>query len=292
MASTLARVTDFIPATPILSGEVDSEFNQIVNLLNGTSINIKATLDVSDAGDPPLELNQLSTGPIQEWYQAGILKAQVANDGGLRLTGGDILVSKSAPVLQLTDSGLSKNWVLFVNGLGQLVIGESGISNAIIIDDVTGVPTFEEIPIGPASDPTTANQLTRKSYVDAKKVSFTASFSIADPSTATLSDPAFGSIIIPAGGQYTITAAKVAYVSGSHTAGGSVTFIVQQQGVGTISSLGLNDTNNASNTVYPDNFADFNVSENAIFCVFVSARSGTVSERNVTVTIEGYRLTF
>jgi hypothetical protein len=32
---------------------------------------------------------------------------------------------------------------------------------------VAGVKTFSSIPVGPASDPTTANQLTRKSYVDA-----------------------------------------------------------------------------------------------------------------------------
>lgn len=32
---------------------------------------------------------------------------------------------------------------------------------------VAGVKTFSSVPVGPASDPTTANQLTRKSYVDA-----------------------------------------------------------------------------------------------------------------------------
>jgi len=83
MASTLSRVTDFVPATPILSGEVDAEFNQLVNLLNGTTTNVKAVIDVSDAGDPPLELNQLSTGPILELFQAGILKAHFRNDGAL-----------------------------------------------------------------------------------------------------------------------------------------------------------------------------------------------------------------
>src|SRR5690606_17280062 len=32
---------------------------------------------------------------------------------------------------------------------------------------VAGIKTFSSVPVGPASDPTTANQLTRKSYVDA-----------------------------------------------------------------------------------------------------------------------------
>jgi len=292
MASTLARVTDFVPSTPILSAEVDSEFNQLVNLLNGTSNNIKGVIKVSDAGDPALELNQLSTGPIQEWQQAGIVKSQINNDGGLSLLGGDLLVSKGTPQIKLTHTGLSKNWIMVVNGSGQLVIGEETISNAIVIDDVTGEVTFEEIPVGPSANPTTPNQLARKDYTDTRKVSFSAPFTISDPSAATLSALDFGVIIIPAGGQYTITKAKVAYVGGSHGAGTSVTFIVQQQGVGTRATLVLNDTNNTINTAYEDNIADFNVSENAILTVAVSARSGTVLERNVTVTVEGYRLLF
>ncbi len=87
MASALARVTDFVPATPILSAEVDAEFNQLVNFLNGTTTNVKATLDVCDSGDPPLELNQLSTGPILKGFQAGVEKFRIRNDGSIRTPG-------------------------------------------------------------------------------------------------------------------------------------------------------------------------------------------------------------
>src|SRR5262245_43908515 len=87
MASTLARVTDFVPATPILSGEVDAEFNQIVNLLKGTSTDVKAVLKVSDSGDSPLELNQLSTGPILKGLQAGVENFRIRNNGGIRTPG-------------------------------------------------------------------------------------------------------------------------------------------------------------------------------------------------------------
>lgn len=198
----------------------------------------------------------------------------------------------SGNFLRLTASGPGKNWIHAINGSGHMVIGEDGVSNAITIDHTTGIVTFEEVPIGPAANPTTANQLARKEYVDTRSVSFAAPFTIIDPSTAPLSDLVFGTIIIPGGGQYTITKAKVAYMGGSHTSGGSVTFIVQQQGVGTRATLVLNDTNNAINTVYTDDIADFNVSENAILGVLISARSGTVTERNVNVTIEGFRRVF
>ena len=70
--ATLARLFDFTPSTPILSGDVDAEFNQIVNLLNSTSTNKNAIVRYSNAGEAPLLLDQLSSGPIQIWRAAGI----------------------------------------------------------------------------------------------------------------------------------------------------------------------------------------------------------------------------
>src|SRR5262245_34556166 len=66
---------------------MNSELNALVNLLAGTSSNIKAVFKLSDAGDPPLELNQTGTGPIQKWSQAGVEKARVRNDGSFRTPG-------------------------------------------------------------------------------------------------------------------------------------------------------------------------------------------------------------
>jgi len=126
------------------------------------------------------------------------------------------------------------------------------------------------------------------------QVSFSAAFSIADPSTANLNSNDFGSIIIPAGGTYTITKFKVVFHDGSHTAGGSLTFVVFQFGVGVKSTaaLKLDNTNNTGNTVYTDDIVDFTASADSQFAVQISARSGTITERNVTVTIEGFRTAF
>jgi hypothetical protein len=205
----------------------------------------------------------------------------------------DVQINKGVPTFSLLDSVSGKTYLAVINGSGQLVIGESGVSNAIIIDPVTGLVTLEEIPVGPAINPTLPNQLTRKAYVDTRKISFTASFAmVIDPSTVPTNNPMFGVIIIPAGGQYTITKAKILYTSGSHTPGGSLIFQIQELGVGVRSSLGLNDSLNTVNTVYPDDFGDFNVSENAVLWLLLSSRSGTISERNVQVTLEGYRTPF
>src|SRR5262245_51963507 len=77
----LARITDFIPGNAILSGEVDSEFNQLVNILNGTSTNKNAIMKYSDSGDPPLALDQLGAGPVQVWRASGVEKARMKNNG-------------------------------------------------------------------------------------------------------------------------------------------------------------------------------------------------------------------
>lgn len=59
--------------------------------------------------------------------------------------------SALVPIAQLPLSGLAGNFV-----------------DLATAQTVNGVKTFGSIPVGPASDPTTANQLARKSYVDQK----------------------------------------------------------------------------------------------------------------------------
>ena len=157
---------------------------------------------------------------------------------------------------------------------------------------VAGVYTFTEIPIGPNATPTSDNQLSRKKYVDDRKYSFSVGFPIADPATATLNSRDFGSLVIPEGGVVTITKTKVMYREGSHTAGGSLTFKVDRAFVGDISTLSLNDTNDDQAIVYPDNIADITPSADEVFSCYISARSGTITEKSVMVIIEGFRTGF
>ncbi len=123
-------------------------------------------------------------------------------------------------------------------------------------------------------------------------VSFSVGFLIADPSTATLSSRDFGSFIVPAGGTYTFTKGKVMFRNGSHTPGASLTFKLDQSGVGDKSTLTLDNTNNTAGVVYEDNFGDFTAAENQIFSCYISARSGTITERGVMVVLEGFRTVF
>lgn len=217
--------------------------------------------------------------------------------GRVLLTGsGGIEISNAVPVLRTTDTSSSKTYVQTVNGSGDLVIGEEGISNAITVANTTGVATFEEIPVGPASDPTTANQLTRRDYVLTRTTAFSVSFGVADPSTPTVNAIIPGTVtwIAPDGATMTLTKAKVRFASGSHTSGGSVTFTIQQRTAASswvttndFGAVTLDNTNNTINVVYSNDFGDFTVSPGDTFIVFISARSGTVTERDVTVSLYG-----
>ena len=289
MAGTLVRVTDFVPATPILSGEIDAEFNQIVNLLNGTTTNVKATLDVSDAGDPPLELNQLSTGPILKGFQAGIEKIRIRNDGSIR-TPGFYDSNENEQLLLVTVASAVNEFSVANAATGnppelRATGGNTDISLKLVPKG-TGVVQIQ------AGAPVAGADAANKTYVDGKKISFAAPAYIGDPSTATLNSALFGATLIPEGGTYTITKCKLFYKTGSHTAGGSVSFQMLRTGVGVTSTITLDNTNNTINTVYEDNFGDFTASANEIFFVQVSARSGTITERDVTMVLEGYRIPF
>jgi hypothetical protein len=178
------------------------------------------------------------------------------------------------------------------NGSLKASIENDGDLLANGITGAAGVYTFGSTPLGPASDPTTDNQLARKAYVDAKKISFTAPFLIPDPSTAGVGFAESGAYIIPAGGSHTITKIKAIYNTGSHTAGGSVSFQIFRLGVGSLGTITLDNTNNAADTIYTNDIGDVSVPENAIIVAIVSARSGTITERNVSVVAEGFKTVF
>lgn len=80
-ADTLNRLYDFESGAPIVAQEVDDEFNQIVNLLNGTSNTKFMLLKNNNATDPVCRMDQLGTGPIVEFKKSGTTKVSIGNTG-------------------------------------------------------------------------------------------------------------------------------------------------------------------------------------------------------------------
>jgi hypothetical protein len=213
------------------------------------------------------------------------------SDATLQTIISNLTLSKESPFITLTDTvGSGGSGIINVNEQF-MNIGRSGQSD-LLLALATGIITLGQIPVLPAANPTTDNQATRKIYVDGKKVSFAASFTIVDPANAPLNSRDFGCLVIPAGGQHTITKTKVMFREGSHTSGGSLTFKVDRAFVGDISTLTLNNTNSSQAVLYPDDIGDINPSEGEIFSVYISARSGTITEKDVSVIVEGHRTVF
>jgi len=289
MAGTLARVTDFVPATPILSGEVDSEFNQIVNLLNGTTTNVKATLDVSDSGDPPLELNQLSTGPILKGFQAGIEKFRIRNDGSIRTPGIYDTNDNEQLLFSLTASAINeftmKNAALGNPPQIQATGGDTNIG-------ITLVPKGSGVVKIQAGLPTANEDAANKLYVDNTTIAQSCTIGTeADPNTSPgATESGRYSAFVPDGNAMTITKLKIKFQEGSHTAGvGNVlSYTVRvRNAAGTVTAdlgpISLNDTNNTIHVTYTLDISDHVLTAGDSVTFFKSTLTGTITERAVSV---------
>lgn len=243
MASLPAKIFGFLAGQPIPSAAVlDDEYNNIYHIFDGTTTGTKLLVKSSDASDPPLEIDQVSSGPLAEWKQNGSLLASIANSG---------------QIVSAVTTGTAPLSIASTTAVTNL--------NADLLDG---------------------------RHLAGLLVSFSVAFVIPDPSTASLNSREFGSFIVPAGGTYTFTKGKVMFRTGSHTSGGSLTFKIDQVGIGDRATLTLDNTNNTIATVYEDNFGDFTATENNIFNALITARSGTITERDVTVVLEGHRTVF
>lgn len=82
--SVLTR-SNYIPNTLIQSAAVNTDFNQLVDLLSGVSTTKDALIKFNHATDPVLRLDQLGAGIIERWLQNGTEKARVNNDGSFNI---------------------------------------------------------------------------------------------------------------------------------------------------------------------------------------------------------------
>lgn len=243
-----ARITDLQPLATIFSGELDSEYNNLVNILNGTDQTKSIRVRNNDNAFAVARFDQLgASANILELYSGGVEVGRVEKDGDL------------------------------------VCLGLTGAN---------GIYTFGSIPVFPASDPTTANQGVRKAYVDAGIFGWSASFQEFDPSTGTVSTEDRQMALIPAGTTWKLTKVGVKYSSGSHTSGGDVTFTFRRRGPSGLLDFGaihLDNTNNAVNTLYVNDIADVDLLPDDTI-TYLMTRSGSITERAVSLFIQGTRL--
>lgn len=236
MAGLLSRFTTFIPNATILSNDHNQELNRIVNLLNGTTTNLKTALKTSDAGDPPLELDQLSTGPILKGFQGGIEKFRFRNDGSLRTPG--IFDSNDNEELLFVVTGSAVNEITIANAAtgGRPKIAASG-GDANIDLELAGKGTG--LIRLPSTNPSNADHATRKGYVDGKTTLWAATFTIPDIAARGV-DANFDNIpaiAIPGSG-WVCTELRMKFLGGSASGSFQIDFRKQPAGSASETSLG------------------------------------------------------
>lgn len=75
--ANIARAFNFMPSTLIQSAQVNQEFNNIVNLLNGTTSTLQTSLVNNDGVNSTLKVNQLNAaGPVLEILGASALQGR------------------------------------------------------------------------------------------------------------------------------------------------------------------------------------------------------------------------
>jgi hypothetical protein len=87
--ATLARLYDFTPGDTIRSAEVDAEYDQIIDLLNGTSTSVQTYLQLNDVALPTLKVNQTVTNAgatILSLLANGVEKVKVDGVGKIHST--------------------------------------------------------------------------------------------------------------------------------------------------------------------------------------------------------------
>lgn len=247
--STLARLNDFAPGALIISGDLDAEFNQLVNALNGTSTNKNLVVKVADSSNPPLALDQTSSGLIQEWRQNGTTKSKINNNGqfeSLITTGTSPLVVASTTKV----SNLNADLIDGIDGanLAQLSTHRSAFSVSWVY--LTPPAATETVPstgayVVPNGGVESINRI-RISFYGGSHTS---------------------------GGVLTFTIKRYSFSGGALTDIGTVT---------------LDNTNNTVNNVYNTTLGvEVSLSDGDQIFLLLTTRSGTITEQTVTVSISG-----
>jgi hypothetical protein len=186
------------------------------------------------------------------------------------------------PPIALDQIGAGALLILKQNGSTKLTVTNAGLLN----------PASSAVNTGFNADLLDGLEAAAFAQLATHKTAFSVAFFEADPSTGTVSTEDRAKWVCPDGNTVTITKLWVSFGAGSHTAGGSVTFTFRKRnGGGTvdIGAVTLDNTNNTIHTVYKNDIGDVTLAADDMMTYFI-ARSGTVTERSVSVGFYGKQL--
>jgi hypothetical protein len=205
---------------------------------------------------------------------------------------GDLTISSANPKLTFADTTSGDDdYEMSADG-DNFTFKISGGSNVLTVAGATQVLTFVQIPVGPSSNPTTDDQLSRKAYVDSKTTAWSSGFYYFNPPSATETTETVPRFICPTGTTIKITKLRVVFGGGSHTSGATLTWTIKrrnssgtlQSDVGTVT---LDNTNGTANTVYTNDIGDVTLSDGDQIYSLLTTRSGTITEQLISIFLIG-----
>jgi hypothetical protein len=243
---------------PNLNG-LDSEFNQVVGangLLNGGSSTNRILTKYNHATEPVAEFDQLGAGNLLTLKQNGVSKLAIANSGQIS----SAVTAGTAPIAVASTT-------VCPNLNADLLDGLNSISFALAT----------------------------------AKTAFSISFGVADPSTPTVGGIIPGTVtwVCPDGVSVTVTKISAVYQTGSHAGGTGLAFQLQHRSaasswvtVTNFGTIGIDAVNNVPLVVFTVDIVDFPISPGDTLIMFISSRTGVVTERDVTISARGTQQVF
>lgn len=216
---------------------------------------------------------------ILEVVGGGIVRASGSNFVGLQ-------INKTAATARFVSIVIDGNNLRFNNAAG------GDFFTCSFTNEVT---TFNQIPILPASDPTTDNQAVRTAYVNSRKIWWSMNWFIADPSTFPVNSFDLAqkvNIPFTAGAAQTFTATEIRVIYNTGSASGSFTISVRKHPFSdqsTQTTLGTLTVNPGSVGVgAANNIGDHLFAANDYVYVILDSISSPL-QRNVTISLIGFQ---
>lgn len=86
MSSLIERLTSLIAGQPIYASDINSELDQLVNLLSGISTDKRVVIVLSSSTKAPLTTNQTGSGDLYKAQKDGVDVLRILNNGQIKST--------------------------------------------------------------------------------------------------------------------------------------------------------------------------------------------------------------
>jgi hypothetical protein len=253
MALALLNGAQIANGEVVDADDLKDNFNQIINLFNGTSNNVEAIIKLTSPTLAALTLNQLNAaGPVQIWQLNSVDKAKINNLAQFE----SLLATGTAPFVVASTTKVANLNADLLDGLDSAAFAQLATHRV-----------WFSVTVGFEADPTatTLSNEDRQGWV-------TPNNTVEIKITRLWIKWTSGSRT--AGQTLTYTIRKRNSAGGASADIGNVT---------------LDNTNNTQHVVYYNDIADFTLAPGDTITFFKAAIGGSQTEKSVWIGIEGYQ---